>query len=191
MTASSPRQRRPKRRLRQCMGTTCLPSASSAISLRIEKVPRSFCHPACLRPYVGMPPTGAGSRHVESAKNVMRGLKSRLPLAPSAQTAAPCRAVMLAKPVSFPRPQHRGNWVRIRGFHEACGKAIPDHTNRGSAGNAHAIPLSPDPACCVTLPTLQRIAAAESRFGDLAVFRVLGVGWLTRLPEAGARQVIE
>jgi hypothetical protein len=138
-----------------------------------------------------MSPTGAGSRHIESAKNVMRGLKTRLPLAPNGQTVAPRRAVTLAKTVSYPGPQHRGNWVRIRCSHEACAKAIPDHTNRGSVGSAYTIPLSPDPACSVMLPALQGIADAESRFSDLAVFQALGSGWLIGVPEAGARQVIE
>jgi hypothetical protein len=121
----------------------------------------------------------------------MRGLKTRLPLAPNAQTVAPCRAVVLAKTVTCPRLQHRGNWVWIRGSHDACGKAIPDHNNRGSPGNAHTILLSPDPACCVTLPALEGIADADSRFGDLAVSRAPGVGGRIGLPEAGARQVIE
>jgi hypothetical protein len=191
MTASSPRQERPQRRVWQCTHTARFVERIVRHLPGTEKVPRSFCHPACLRPYVRISPTGAGSRHIESAKNIMRGLKTRLPLAPNGQTVAPCRAVMLAKTVSYPRPQHRGNWVRIRGSHEVCGKAIPDRTNRSLPENAHTIPLSPDPARCVTLPALQGIADAESCCGGLAVFRAPGVGWLIGLPEAGARRVIE
>jgi hypothetical protein len=49
---------------------------------------------------------------------------------------------------------------------------------------AHTIPFSPDPACCVTLPVLQGIADAESRFDDVGVFRAPGVGWLFGLAES-------
>jgi hypothetical protein len=98
----------------------------------------------------------------------MRGLTTRLPRALHAQTAASCRVVMLAKTVSYPRAQQRGNWVRIHGSREACGKEVPDHTNRGSPGKARTIPHSPDPAGCGTLPALQGIADAESRFGGIS-----------------------
>jgi hypothetical protein len=172
--------------------TTCSAERIARYLPGTEKVPTSSCHPACLRSYVRTPSTEEGSRHIESAKNVRRGLKACcLLLVPNAQTVSQRSAVMLAKTVSCTRPQRRRNSVRIRGSHDAYGKAMRDPTNRRPPGYAHAILLSPDPACCVTLPTLHGIAEVAGRSCDSAVFRILDVDVLIGLPEAGARQVIE